>query len=848
MQRSRGSSRSAGLLAVRQHQPQRPAAATPIPPPPQFKPPPLPDEDEDGCFIRPITRTRSPLPPSSSGTLSPVAEVDTPDTSRSVSPNPVSLSEAAAGDMWRQTGVSPQPYIVSHDTFIKGQNGSVVAATAPRPQLRPVSPAVLETAKEPVKAAVMAKPALSSTTVTPPPAAAAAGATAVKRPLRDSPMKPERSGPPPPTMQVEPPTPPVGRLTPSAVTSQQQKKAQPSKPDVVSGAGKADNNNDEPKSKAARLETHQTEQELNKTPSETATGDKNKEQMDTEEDETRFPIQEERLPTKFRRRPSKKIQPRRENSDLDSGVAGKTPAALQEESKDVEEHIGDLSSAERQVVEREDLTEKERSVITEVLLARRSRSRSNSRMSVSPAPPVEEPEAVQQVESAVHQQSFDAKTTENQRLDKLADDAGHEGPAEKVAVQQLAAPTLRDSHPESLPGETDNLTKGTSGIFTESISGTGINKQGENADSCDREDGTAVISSGGGTSAGQPCLADKQVSGQSAGDKAYPSSFESIEEDNLKGRRGRQQGDISLESLLPINVEHIADLTLDQVKEHLFKQVEADLHGGEEGLSQITEEDESMDQGETERGRPHGDVLYSDQKAKLDETLPDVNIDGSRTTNDKKVTGAASGEKKAAPGAKIATETPTGANPDDTRPIGAKTAKSKIAKTITPEKTAGAADTIAETGPRQSAEKSSLQIRPEMWAENSANNAGDTEANSPPSKVSRKPKSPATQNLREAPAAAELQNLPASPAAADVKNLPEAPAATELRDAPAAADLRDSTAAVNLRSLRDAPAAVDLQTLRDAPAAAISAAVDIPVVAPSRRQHATGRNVCCVML
>jgi hypothetical protein len=641
-------------------------------------------------------------------------------------------------------------------------------------------------------------------------------------------------------------------------------KAQPSKPDVVSGAGKAENNNDEPKSKTARLETHQTEgtepsQELNRTPSETTTGDKNKEQMETEEDETRFPIQEERLPTKFRRRPSKKIQPRRENSDLDSGVAGKTPAALPEESKDVEEHVGDLSSEERQVVEREDLTEKERSVMTEVLLARRSRSRSNSRMSVSPAPPVEEPpETVQQVESAVdesvHQQSFDAKTSDNQRLDKLVDDAGHEGPAEKVAVQQLAAPTLRDSHPERLPGETDNLTKGTTGIFTESISGTGINKQGGNADSCDREDGTAVISSGGGTSAGQPCLADKQVSGQSAGDKAYPSSFESIEEDNSKGRRVRGQGDISLESLLPINVEHIADLTLDQVKEHLFKQVEADLHGGQEGLSQITEEDESMDtasldHGETEEAHPH-----ADQKAKMDEILTDVNEDGSRITNDKKVTGAASGEKKAAPGAKIATETPTGANPDDTRPTGAKTAKSKTAKTNTLEKTAGA-DTIAETGPRQSAEKSSLQIRPEMWAENSANNAGDTEASSPPSKVSRKPKSPATQNLREAPAAAELQNLPASPAAADVKYLQNAPAATELRDAPAAADLhnlRDSPAAVNL-NLRNAPAAADLQTLRDAPAAAKqsappSAAVDIPVVAPSRRQHATGRNGCCVML
>jgi len=150
-----------------------------------------------------------------------------------------------------------------------------------------------------------------------------------------------------PSMQIESPTPPVIRsaLKPNTplMSANEQKRVGQHKIDSC----------DEPQPKTSKFEN---------------------DELENISIEDRFPEQDEKnTQLKFKRRQSKKIQPRK---DLDT--------SLMETESRVEPDI-ELAD-ELTNLENKNLTEKERHVITEVLTSRRSRSRSNSRMSVSPIP------------------------------------------------------------------------------------------------------------------------------------------------------------------------------------------------------------------------------------------------------------------------------------------------------------------------------------------------------------------------------------------------------------------------------------------------------------------------------
>ena len=418
--------------------------------------------------------------------------------------------------MWRQTGsLSPLPFVVSHDTFIKGGGHQSVgvggnAMPAARPELRKViTPAEPENKLPP--------PTIVNKEAVRPVAAT---------------RKTEVAGRRLPSMQGEPPTPPIGRIAPQTLTSQPQKKTQTQPRRPISGGG-GEAGDDEPRTKTARLEAREAGSSIGH----------NTEDME-EDDDSRFPVQEERLPAKFRRRPSKTIQPRRESSDSgDAAVASRRTKILTEEQLE----LAALSAEDRQVVERDDLSDKERSVITEVLMARRSRSRSSSRMSVSPVPP---PPAVD--------------STADQILQAESDDG----------AGQRAADTSNDIVA---------ATKGTSGLFTKPSS-SGINKSGRKSDSREEEEeggGSSSDVTGGGkmsAAAEQPKI-DKQASPLSASRDKSPSLATEgreiePEDKRLSAEINRVRDEIDLESLLPIKVENIADLTLDQVMEHLIQEEE----------------------------------------------------------------------------------------------------------------------------------------------------------------------------------------------------------------------------------------------------------------------------------
>merc|ERR1711973_822169 len=165
-------------------------------------------------------------------------------------------------------------------------------------------------------------------------------------------------------MTFEPPTPPVKRplekvgpavpLQPTTATSEHDTRVASPK-EQKRQAQHISQASDEPLSKASKLEGEENEQE-------------SVDMMD------RFPALEETFkPSKFKRRQSKKIQPRK-NLEVNQ----KSIESMSQPAETSQEDQVDLSA--------KNLTEKEHHVMTEVLNARRSRSRSNSRMSVSPVP------------------------------------------------------------------------------------------------------------------------------------------------------------------------------------------------------------------------------------------------------------------------------------------------------------------------------------------------------------------------------------------------------------------------------------------------------------------------------
>jgi len=280
-----------------------------IPPPPSFKPPPLPAED-DGVFIRPITRTRSPHlePPKACGSLSPVVEVDTPESSRSDSP----MSSMSSLSRYSPRNISPAPFVVGVNTFIQGNPaptaGSSAGSSLGPPKWKTALQERNSTSKKP------------DDNISPTDTSTKSKDVKTEDAIKEMPSLKI------PSMRIEPATPPVHRspatdIIPTSTTSGGTAKNKPEsgdtetmslidsralehdKPmDIAQGAKKDSktNINDQKRSSASNSDEP--------TPKSSKLENKN-----LEENTERFPVQQENFKPKFQRRASKKLQPKKDS-------------------------------------------------------------------------------------------------------------------------------------------------------------------------------------------------------------------------------------------------------------------------------------------------------------------------------------------------------------------------------------------------------------------------------------------------------------------------------------------------------------------------------------------------------
>ena len=270
------------------------------------------------------------------------------------------------------------PFYVGHDTFIRG-GSSPNPTSLSKPNLKPLNiPSQQEEAfnNPPDDGAMRLDAGLPRMTVEP--------VETVERVDRIDAGIPRMTVEPPssdvPRMEIEPPTPTLERIKPEEMKPKQGRK-------VAYQEVKSPQDSEEPLAKSSKLASS-GEKPLDLTELPEMLGSSATDLPDP----NRFPAQEENFtPSKFKRRQSKKIHTKKKEapettdslvSPMDTQVPEKDSLAVdgplnaQVPEKDSLAVVDPLSAP--------DLTEKERHVISEVLNSRRSRSRSNSRISPSP--------------------------------------------------------------------------------------------------------------------------------------------------------------------------------------------------------------------------------------------------------------------------------------------------------------------------------------------------------------------------------------------------------------------------------------------------------------------------------
>ena len=338
-----------------------------------------------------------------------------------------------------------------------------------------------------------------------------------------------------PCMQVEPPTPPVIRSalkpnTPS-MSANEQKRVGQHKIDSC----------DEPQPKTSKFEN---------------------DELENISMEDRFPEQDEKhTPSKFKRRQSKKIQPRK---DLDTSL-------METESR--VEPVIELAD-ELTNLENKNLTEKERHVIAEVLTSRRSRSRSNSRMSISPIPADLNDDGHLSELSTHSEQKHDILACKDVSLQRSSQLEFQEVKIEDVTI--LRSASGQESPPRSKQ-EKDKMNekKKNNVLKSENIKSILTNQNDEVEQMEEGESLKVEIINQVGKSDNH-AEATKSSLNHPVPPIINVTEMNAIQE--VQFEAGKKKGNEDKEPILkpvvaiPDFVENIADLTVEQLKEHLEKE------------------------------------------------------------------------------------------------------------------------------------------------------------------------------------------------------------------------------------------------------------------------------------
>ena len=433
------------------------------------------------------------------------------------------------------------PFIVSHDTFIRGSGAESVGG------IKPVS--------------ALSKPSLSS----PHTLYEESGAL--------------------PRMEVDPPSPQIvrkpinggGGQAASVLKNGKEGSANIAKTGrkVAYKEVASEKNSEEPMAKASRLE----KEEASKPPHKS---------LEEDLDQDRFPAQEENfMPSKFKRRQSKKINPRKEKTDPKDSLSV-TSQSQRAPSADVTKDTIEAYNAA-------DLTDKERHVISEVLNARRPRSRSPLERAPEQSAPILLPPTNDNIEkpssSIIRKDSSNSAPLSKQAKDQINNEAKKclEKKSKKLERpgNATSAPPQTASHFKTTNKQTSSESRRSSEHGPNEAEEKKITSRKESIlDNLSTQSNDNTESAMAGSDVWPPPAVSNDthnidVTGQGNQEIKLGGPEKMAEAVHVAGEREDVQSEpsrlpaIPADLLIPDYVENIADLTVEQLKEHVENVVQS---------------------------------------------------------------------------------------------------------------------------------------------------------------------------------------------------------------------------------------------------------------------------------